>query len=75
MLVPGVRIVRGPDWSWDNQGMNNFTFYFEKSSENMYHKLEIIFADIIKSHVSISIFIFLTLSYYMQVSQTNRILV
>lgn len=20
MLVPGVRIVRGPDWSWDNQG-------------------------------------------------------
>lgn len=20
MLTPGVRIVRGPDWSWDNQG-------------------------------------------------------
>lgn len=23
MLVPGVRVVRGPTWSWQNQGINN----------------------------------------------------
>lgn len=27
MLVPGVRIVRGPDWNWDNQGNERFAVY------------------------------------------------
>lgn len=24
MFAPGVRVVRGPDWNWKNQGNNLF---------------------------------------------------
>lgn len=28
MIAPGVRVVRGPDWIWQNQGEFERNFYF-----------------------------------------------
>lgn len=27
-IQPGIRVVRGPNWIWQNQGMRKFRKYF-----------------------------------------------
>lgn len=28
MIAPGIRVVRGPDWIWQNQGKDNDTLFW-----------------------------------------------